>query len=70
MTTSKCKIAATLHATHRLNRICFHLVQRDEPFVDQATPAQHAERARRWKQFKAAKKQRGNSRRKRGKRRR
>ena len=66
----KCEIEATLHTAHRLNRICFHLMQKDEPFVDHTTPAQRAEHARRWKQFKAEKKRRGNSRRKRGKRRR
>jgi transposase len=57
----KCEIEATLHATHRLNRICFHLMQHDEPFVDQTTPAQRVEHARRWKQFQAEKKRRAAS---------
>jgi transposase len=65
----KCEVEATIHAAHRVNRLCFHLVLHDEPFVDQSTPAQVAECARRWKLFRAARKRRG-SRRKRGKRRR
>jgi hypothetical protein len=65
----KCEVEATIHAAHRVNRICFHLMQQDEPFVDQSTPAQRAECARRWRQFRTEKKRR-RSRRKRGKRRR
>jgi hypothetical protein len=47
-----CEIEATIHAAHRVNRICFHLVQHDEPFVDQSTPAQLAQVARRRAAFK------------------
>ena len=65
----QCEVEATIHAAHRLNRICFHLVQQDEPFQSRATPQMEAEKTRRWQQFRAEKKQRGN-RRKRGKRRR
>jgi transposase len=64
----KSEIEATIHAAHRVNRICFHLMQHDEPFEDQSTPHLEAEKARRWREFKAEKKRRG-SRRKRGKRR-
>jgi hypothetical protein len=65
----KCEVEATIHAAHRVNRICFHLIQNDEPFQSQSTPQLEAEKARRWRQFRAEKKKRG-SRRKRGKRRR
>lgn len=64
----KCEVEATIHAAHRVNRICFHLIKNDEPFEDRSTPQLEAERARRWREFKAEKKRRG-SRRKRGKRR-
>ena len=64
----KCEVEATIHAAHRVNRICFHLMQNDEPFENRSTPQLEAEKARRWPQFKAEKKRRGN-RRKRGKRR-
>ena len=64
----KSEVEATLHAAHRVNRICFHLVQQDEPFENRATPHEQAEKARRWPQFLAAKKKR-RSRRKRGRRR-
>jgi len=62
------EVEATLHAAHRVNRICFHLVKNDEPFENRSTPQLEAEKARRWKEFRAEKKRRGN-RRKRGKRR-
>jgi transposase len=65
----KCEVEATIHAAHRLNRICFHLVQNDEPFVSRSTDALEAERSRRWAQFTRLKKRR-KSRRSRGKRRR
>ncbi len=65
----KCEVEATIHAAHRVNRICFHLMKNDEPFESQSTPQLEAEKARRWREFKAEKKRRG-SRRKRGKRRR
>lgn len=64
----QCEVEATIHAAHRVNRICFHLMKNDEPFESQSTPKLEAEKARRWKAFKAEKKKRG-SRRKRGKRR-
>jgi len=64
----KSEIEATIHAAHRVNRICFHLVHNDEPFQSRSTPQMEAEKKRRWQAFKAAKKRRGN-RRKRGKRR-
>jgi transposase len=63
---SKCEVLATIHAAHRLNRICFHLLSKDEPFVDQSTAQLKALREQRWKAFLAAKKRR----RKRSKRRR
>jgi len=62
----KCQIEATIHAAHRVNRICFHLVTEDEPFESRSTPQIQAQRDRRWKQFLTAKKRR--SRRKRAKR--
>jgi hypothetical protein len=62
----KCEVLATIHAAHRLNRICFHLLSNDEPFRDQSTPQLRALREHRWKAFLAAK----NRRRKRTKRRR
>jgi len=62
------EIEATIHAAHRINRICFHLMLYDEPFENRSTPQLEAEMARRWKLFKAAKKHR-KSRRKRGRRR-
>jgi transposase len=65
----KSEVEATIHAAHRLNRICFHLLQHDEPFIDHSSPKLEAEKARRWRDFKAEKKRRG-SRRKRGSRRR
>ncbi|RMF26431.1 MAG: IS110 family transposase [Chloroflexi bacterium] len=64
----KSEVEATIHAAHRVNRICFHLVQADEPFRDQTTPQMEAEAARRWAAFRQAKKRRGG-RRKRGRRR-
>jgi len=64
----KCEVEATLHAAHRVNRICFHLIKNDEPFQDQSTPKLEAEYTRRWQLFKAEKKKR-KSRRKRGNRR-
>jgi hypothetical protein len=63
------EVEATIHAAHRVNRICFHLVYKNEPFRNQSTPQLEAVRELRWKQFLAAKKRRG-SRRKRSKRRR
>jgi len=63
------EVEATIHAAHRVNRICFHLVHQDEPFHSQSTPELERERAHRWKLFQAAKKRR-RSRRKRGKKRR
>jgi transposase len=65
----KCEVEATIHAAHRLNRLCFHLVYNDEPFQSCSTDAMEAERARRWAQFKQLK-QRRKSRRKRGRKRR
>jgi hypothetical protein len=65
----KSEVEATIHAAHRVNRICFHLLKNDEPFQSQSTPKLEAERERRWKLFQAAKKRR-RGRRKRGKRRR
>ena len=64
----KSEIEATIHAAHRVNRLCFHLIQNDEPFEDRATPQLLGEKTRRWRDFKAEKRRRG-SRRKRGKRR-
>ena len=64
----KSEVEATIHAAHRLNRICFHLMQQDEPFENQSTPKLEGEKARRWRAFKAERKRRA-SRRKRGKRR-
>jgi len=64
----KSEVEATIHAAHRVNRICFHLMKNDEPFENRSTPQLEAEKARRWREFKAEKKRRG-SRRKRGKRR-
>jgi hypothetical protein len=63
----KSEIEATIHAAHRVNRLCFHLVHNDEPFHSQSTPQLEAEKQRRWNAFKAAKKHRGK-RRKRSKR--
>jgi transposase len=63
------EVEATIHAAHRVNRICFHLLNNDEPFQSQSTPKLEAERECRWKLFQAAKKRRRN-RRKRSKRRR
>jgi transposase len=65
----KSEVEATIHAAHRVNRICFHLMQHDEPFVSHSTDRLDAERVRRWAQFKRLKKRR-KSRRTRGKRRR
>ena len=65
---AKSEVEATIHAAHRVNRICFHLLKNDQPFQNQSTPQLDAERERRWKLFQAAKKRRP-SRRKRGKRR-
>lgn len=62
-----CEVEATIHTAHRLNRICFHLLQHDEPFDNRSTPQLEAEKERRWSLFRAEKKRRG-SRRKRGKR--
>jgi transposase len=64
----KSEIEATIHAAHRVNRICFHLLNNDEPFHNHSTPQLDADRERRWKLFQAAKKRR-RSLRKRGKRR-
>jgi transposase len=58
----KSEVEATIHAAHRVNRICFHLVQHDEPFEDRATPQQQADKARRWALFRAAKPRRPNRR--------
>jgi len=65
----KCEVEATIHAAHRVNRICFHLMKMDEPFESRATAQLEGERARRWRQFKAEKEGCGK-RRSRGKRRR
>jgi transposase len=65
----QCEVEATIHAAHRLNRLCFHLMKNDEPFENRSTPQQQAEKERRWRLFQANKKKRG-SRRKRGQRRR
>jgi transposase len=65
----KSEVEATIHAAHKVNRICFHLMKNDEPFEYRSTPQLDDERERRWRQFKAEKKKRGG-RRKRGKRRR
>jgi hypothetical protein len=54
----KSEVEATIHAAHRVNRICFHLVQHDEPFQDQSTPHQREEAERRWFLFRKAKKHR------------
>ena len=64
----KCEVEATIHAAHRVNRICFHLMQQDEPFVSQSSPQLEALKTRRWRAFKAQKRRR-SSRRTRGKRR-
>jgi hypothetical protein len=50
----KSEIEATIHAAHRVNRICFHLLKNDEPFHNQSTPQLDAERERRWKLFQEA----------------
>jgi hypothetical protein len=55
---SQCEVLATIHAAHRVNRICFHLLANDEPFQDQSTPQMRAYREHRWKAFLAAKKRR------------
>ena len=55
---SHSEVLATIHAAHRVNRICFHLVANDEPFQDLSTPHLSAERDRRWAAFLAAKKRR------------
>jgi hypothetical protein len=34
----KCEVEATIHAAHRVNRICFHLLKNDEPFENRSTP--------------------------------
>ncbi len=65
---AKSEVKATIHAAHRINRICFHLVHNDEPFQTQSTLQLEAEKVRRWAAFKASK-QRSRKRRKRGKRR-
>lgn len=65
----KCEVEATIHAAHRVNRLCFHLLKNDEPFINQSTPQLEAEKARRWREFNAEKTRRAN-RRTRGKRRR
>lgn len=65
----KSEVEATIHAAHRVNRICFHLMQNDEPFTSRSTERLDAQRDRRWAQFKRHKKRR-KSRRTRGKRRR
>jgi transposase len=62
----KCEVLATIHAAHRLNRLCFHLLSNDEPFRDGSTPQLRAHWEHRWKAFLALKKRR----RKRSKRRR
>ena len=64
----KSEVEATIHAAHRVNRICFHLMYHDEPFQNHSTPQLEKEKDRRWKEFQAEKKRRGH-RRKRGKRR-
>jgi hypothetical protein len=64
----KSEVEATIHAAPRVNRLCFHLMYYDERFENLSTSQLEAEKARRWRQFKAEKKRRG-SRRKRGKRR-
>lgn len=58
----KCEVEATIHAAHRVNRICFHLVQHDEPFEDRSTPQERAQAERRWSQFRQTKKGRPNRR--------
>jgi len=63
------EVEATIHAAHKVNRICFHLMKNDEPFEYRSTPQLDDLRDRRWRRFKAEKKKRGG-RRKRGKRRR
>jgi transposase len=65
----KSEVEATIHAAHKVNRMCFHLMKNDEPFESQSTPQLETEKEHRWKAFKAAKKKRGKHR-KRGKRRR
>jgi transposase len=65
----KSELEATIHAAHKVNRLCFHFLKHDEAFVSQTTPQLEAEKNRRWQAFKAAKRKRGG-RRKRGKRRR
>jgi transposase len=54
----KSEVRATIHAAHRVNRICFHLVAHDEPFQDGSTPHMRAYHDQRWKAFLAAKKRR------------
>jgi transposase len=65
----KSEVEATIHAAHRVNRICFHLVHNDEPFESRSTDRIEAQRDRRWALFKRYKNRR-KSRRTRGKRRR
>ena len=65
----KCEVEATIHAAHRVNRLAFHLLSHDEPFVSQSSPVLEATAQRRWRVFKAQKRKR-RGRRKRGKRRR
>jgi len=41
----KSEVEATIHAAHRVNRMCFHLMQHDEPFENQSTPTLEGEKA-------------------------
>jgi hypothetical protein len=61
----KSKVEATIHSAHKVNRICFHLMKKDEPFESQSTPQLEAEKARRWKAFRAAKNKRSKRRKRR-----
>lgn len=53
----KSKVEAIIHVAHRVNRICFHLMQHDEPFENRTTPELDAERAVRWEKFKTTSRQ-------------
>lgn len=47
---------ATIHAAHRVNRICFHLIQHDEPFQNLSTPQQCQQALSGWQRFLKRKK--------------
>ena len=38
------EVEATIHAAHRVNRICFHLIKNNEPFDNRSTPQLEADK--------------------------